>query len=81
MSRLLVAEKIKLIHSKKLLFILILCLLTPLLEGINSFFLVENGNTLEIATDVVVNGATGILMAKKIVLFSSLFLQSLLVFQ
>ena len=65
MLNLLTAERIKLLHSKKLWVVLAIFTALPILQVINTNWNVSNGAKLVQAIDTVVNGATSILMMEK----------------
>ncbi|WP_182102126.1 ABC transporter permease [Niallia taxi] len=65
MLNLLTAERIKLLHSKKLWVVLAILTVLPILQVINTKWNVSNGAKLVQAIDTVVNGATSILMMEK----------------
>ncbi len=65
MLNLLTAEKIKLFRSKKLWIVLAILSLLPIYQAANSKLMVHYGAKLVRTTDVVINGATGILMIEK----------------
>ena len=65
MLNLLKAERIKLLHSKKLWVVLAIFTALPILQVINTNWNVSNGAKLVQAIDTVVNGATSILMMEK----------------
>ncbi|MFD1206297.1 ABC transporter permease [Sporosarcina contaminans] len=65
MLNLLAAENIKLFHSKKIWISLSSLFLLPILQVANSMINVKYGNELVQAKDIVINGATGILMIDK----------------
>ncbi|WP_336822753.1 hypothetical protein [Sporosarcina sp. USHLN248] len=71
MLNLLAAENIKLFRSKKIWISLSILFLLPILQVANSMINVKYGNELVQAKDIVVNGATGILMIDKNGFYSS----------
>jgi ABC-2 type transport system permease protein len=65
MLNLLTAERIKLFRSKKLWIVLAILLLLPIYQVVNSKITVNYGTELLQVKDIVINGATGVLMMEK----------------
>ncbi|MFD1318545.1 ABC transporter permease [Loigolactobacillus zhaoyuanensis] len=65
MSNLLAADKIKLTHSKKIILVLLIMGLLPLVQALNGQLTVHSGFKLTQLKDIVIDGATSILMIEK----------------
>lgn len=76
MSRLLIADRIKLIHGKIIWLILLVSLVLPIIQVGNSWLAVQNHETLLLSKDIVINGASAIFMIKKnaFTIFAILFI-------